>query len=259
MRKVAASVIGGRVLSALVRSLGWVWLLVVWIGFGPSLIEELTQSAEVARVALFSLVGAGLVVRMVRPPLRRVRVESVGSGALGVAVQDSGVDGLEVPWPDRSQVAYHEAAHAVVASVVGGRVTRARIFNSLSGKVTEGFVAWSPDDGQPLVDQLWGQLQVSMAGHVSDLSRGRFGAGSWQDWEKSLILAAAISSCGQRPNGRGDVLDPMRLIVDARLEAERVLAEQAEWVGRIAEGLVERGSLTGVEVAALAPVVGVAP
>ncbi len=137
--------------------------------------------------------------------------------------------------------ARHEAAHAVVAHVLGCTVTRADV-------LVEGGVGGSvhfelPVPVLPDHEAAWVSMRATLAGRTIDYSRGEHDRGASSDVQRALLHAAVIVSAGLRPAGYTGGLTTDELLAAASDDAHRILTTHADVVEEITAALVAHSVL----------------
>lgn len=135
------------------------------------------------------------------------------------------------------QRARHEAAHAVTVAAMGGAVVSLDIRGS--GNQGGLCLAHLPDS-MPVVDSLWAQLVLALAGNTVDLAGGHHDFGAQSDIGCAMQAAAGIISTGHRPAGYDGPLTFDGLLSGARDQSGIILAVNTDQLESIAARLVAR-------------------
>ncbi len=185
-----------------------------------------------------------MVVMVVADAVRVVwnRLTSSSPAALsGVArVEPDDTDGEGgVPLSIR---AAHEAAHAVVATVMGLTVTHVDVKCVLE-RTGQTRLAAQPD-GMSNLEFGWALMVLDVAGNQAEHSHGCHFASSSTDMRMALEHAAEIISIGVPPADLHDMpLTFDTLFATARTTASRILNNHHDTVDRLTDALTTRKSL----------------
>ncbi len=135
------------------------------------------------------------------------------------------------------QRARHEAAHAVTVAAMGGAV----VSLDIRGSGNQGGLCLAQlPDSMPVVDSLWAQLVLALAGNTVDLAGGHHDSGAQSDMGCAMQAAAGIISTGHRPAGYDGPLTFDGLLSGARDQAGIILAVNTDQLESIAARLVAR-------------------
>ena len=144
---------------------------------------------------------------------------------------------------DREATAFHDAGHAVVADVLGFDVKKVSI---VSDGPWAGETCYDSRDGALNARCVEDIALIKLCGLAAQRFRDPYadGAGSTRDIDHATTLCLALDDGGER-NACHDRF--RRLIV----RADTTVAALWPAVERVAEALLDRGSLTGAEIAAI--------
>lgn len=205
------------------RAAIWATTCIAWLASGPQLVTDwahLAGSGPLGRAVILAVVLAAAVIvavaaALIAPHWRRA--EYVLAAGMAVARLAPGPAEVET----LSHRARHEAAHAVVATALGARVTSVDVTlrpGGIGGTCTHQTAPdWS------VTDRSWAQLVIAVAANVSDLDNGVCGDGATSDIEKALHHLAAIISTGRLPTGYSGALRFDDLLAGARDLAAEIL------------------------------------
>lgn len=153
---------------------------------------------------------------------------------------------------DQSRAA-HEAAHAVVAHVLGCTVTSVSIVPSTGDESAGRTVVHLPVPRVSPASQHLILMSVLLAGRDEDTTNGLHDTGSRDDMAKLVQCAAAIISTRRQPAGHHGPLTTDALIATAARRTIRILVDQRLAVRHLAAVLVARRAIGGVDLRNLLP------
>ncbi len=141
---------------------------------------------------------------------------------------------------DEPEQAWHEAGHAVVATLLGGEVVCVTLESDLDGHDGHAEVHWRLAGGE----LAWAQLRVALAGPLAELDyRGQDVdqpaevLAAWRgDWEEAEALLAQLEPVEARREA---------LLLRALTELRELIEDPAvtERIARVAETLDAHGTL----------------
>ena len=145
---------------------------------------------------------------------------------------------------ERERVAYHEAGHAILASVVPGIGPVQRISIAQQGPVTLGYTVQTPAEQRCASRKaLLDQLAVLLGGAAAEeITFGKIAPGAQNDLQRASDLARTIVGDDFSPRKDDDL---RTILVDAYGRAAEVLRVRGDALSAIARYLIDRGGIEG--------------
>lgn len=175
---------------------------------------------------------------------------------------------------ERRLIAYHEAGHALLCLLLRGMKTPARVSIFSRGNATERSV-WSIAHGRSVLTkrELQAQLILLLGGRAAEMNvfgepttrseddlehanaLARKMVERWAMTDKTQPSIQGVEALANLTNGAGMVLPSTdgvgRLLSGAEQAARLILSDHADDLDRIAEALIERETLTSLQLEAL--------
>ncbi|VTR76042.1 hypothetical protein [Cellulomonas hominis] len=213
--------------------------IALWLLIGPSIVvanrritEQMIASEPAVQNAWIVVVVAVLLIaRWVVWAVRRRPVSASGTAIAGTFLPVAVDEG----------VARHEAAHAVVASILGFKVLQ---LNALPTGLAAGTCEWQfRNDGESAVENAWVSMCALAAGEVECPDGAVAWPGASGDTHQSLATATFIIRRGQPPAGYDGPLTLDGLLAAAHRTAAELLAQNRAAVDAVTAALTARGRL----------------